>query len=160
VLYITPDHGTKEFAEDAKKKAAENKGECMIAWYFGHGSKDAKSVQEVKDLLGKANVPTTGDKATAACRAPKYGFGSCYAKKYNDAVAKENQVQGALQEDRPVVGIELAGDFSLNFKQIKDMIKSMCDCCNGKVKMYLYFGAFRKADEPIKGKRPGSFANW
>src|SRR5262249_28768440 len=133
VYYVTSDKGPSEFAAHS---SADNKA-CSVSLYFGHGS-GKEEVAEIKKSIGGKNVPA-GE--MGACQAPRYGFYSCFAGIYNQAVNPENRVASPSKLNAETVGPEIAKEFKSNFEALKQMINDMCTkCCNMNVKLRLYFG--------------------
>jgi hypothetical protein len=155
-----PEGGAIEFAQDAVRQAAAlaRKGECFVGWYIGHGEGDANTVAAVRKVLGGRNVPMAKD---GECKAPRYGFYSCFAGRLNQAVHPANQSAALLMVDGVVNAVDLVVPLIDQFTEVENMFKGMCYCCGYKVNLYIYFGNFQALPQNMQqNQRPQLFNRW
>jgi hypothetical protein len=118
-----------------------------------------KSLKSVKDALG--------GQLGAGAQAPRFGIYACWSQAYNDSINEKNRVAAPLNEKGCVDPEEMAKHFNDNFDKTKAMLKALCakNCCNGKVVVHLYFGAWAEKDKftmkwDADNNRPRIFPNW
>jgi RHS repeat-associated protein len=132
VFYVTGKLTYQEgFLENVSKK------ECSTSLYFGHAVGDEEEIARTKNILGNANVPA-GERGE--CKAPKYGIFSCFAGKLNEAVNTKNRIARYPKGEGELLNSKLIGEFVANYPQLKEMLDKMCECCDSKASLHIYFG--------------------
>ncbi len=161
VLYATGEDPYQEFVTHVKN----NRSNCSVSLYFGHGSNDKESIDKTKEALGNPVVPEGEE---AGCRAPKYAVFSCFAGLHNNAINENNRVETFPNNFNPVsnlsreaTNLALAGYFVQDLHGFRKELAKMCRCCGDKASLRLYFGAEGKLDEKLPAKqRQEVFGKW
>ena len=165
-FYLTePNDGSNYYEmEDFLKEAP--KKECNVNIYWGHGVGRSLKKNEGelgygdrywrKDIDGQqtdsvANEGTVKlvkgvQSPPVVCKSTKYGFLSCYASTFNNALGDNYFDVGGKYKDNKlmkytVIWPSLAKSFNKSFDKINKQLDEMCKCCNGKVNLNIYFSS-------------------
>jgi hypothetical protein len=133
--YITGKKAVSQFAENAAKNS-----ECAISMYLGHGTGDGngkvdpETIKKVEETIGKVPTPKK------ECMTARFGIFACWAKDYNGAIPEKNRIPSPWMKEQYSNPSAFVPHLVEHFDELMKALQTMCECCDNKVTLHLYFG--------------------